>query len=423
MVSTHLMETLVDEMEDRKAELTENISSFISASIHEMNGNADATGLLHTSVKANINAAIDFLADRTEHDNLRAPHAALCHARVLAHTHVPLTALARAYHLGQSRFLEHVLFSLSRATHTLAANQLAHLVSRSAVFIDRVCQDACSEYEAEKSKIREENSSVNTELERAMSPSCTDPLDAYKIDSYYNLTGNHIAIEFWTNDREPFPSKSWHQLVDTVNVRLGTIGRPQVNSKGDARSLVWFPIIHAGRICLESVTDVLQKYGRIRAAIGTVQSGENGFRKTARQAERAARVVSDGKVDISPVVTFEEVAAITLLLEDPESLRDLAEDSLGGLLLDSARNRWLRETLRVYLANNCSVTATAHDMTIHRNTVKYRIRQAAKECGCKLDDASILMNLRIALDAAWWTPSTVLKLPIPLGSVDARLTV
>ena len=51
MVSTHLMETLVDEMEDRKAELTENISSFISASIHEMNGHADITGLLHTKKK------------------------------------------------------------------------------------------------------------------------------------------------------------------------------------------------------------------------------------------------------------------------------------------------------------------------------------------------------------------------------------
>lgn len=46
-----MIETLVDEIENRKVELTENISSFISASIHEMNGHADITGLLHTKKK------------------------------------------------------------------------------------------------------------------------------------------------------------------------------------------------------------------------------------------------------------------------------------------------------------------------------------------------------------------------------------
>jgi hypothetical protein len=46
-----LIETLVDEIENRKVELAENISSFISASIHEMNGHADITGLLHTKKK------------------------------------------------------------------------------------------------------------------------------------------------------------------------------------------------------------------------------------------------------------------------------------------------------------------------------------------------------------------------------------
>ena len=58
----------------------------------------------------------------------------------------------------------------------------------------------------------------------------------------------------------------------------------------------------------------------------------------------------------------------------------------------------LRKTLRTYLNNQCEITKTAADLYIHRHTVKYRINKCREIIGKPIEEPSISLGLRIALE-------------------------
>ncbi|MDN6626092.1 MAG: helix-turn-helix domain-containing protein, partial [Pisciglobus halotolerans] len=59
----------------------------------------------------------------------------------------------------------------------------------------------------------------------------------------------------------------------------------------------------------------------------------------------------------------------------------------------------LQKTLNYYLDNQCEITKTAHDLFIHRNTVKYRIERCEQIIGQKISDPKVSLNVRLALEA------------------------
>ena len=58
----------------------------------------------------------------------------------------------------------------------------------------------------------------------------------------------------------------------------------------------------------------------------------------------------------------------------------------------------LQKTLKQYLDNQCEITKTAHDLFVHRNTVKYRIERCEEIIGKKINDPTVSLNLRLALE-------------------------
>ena len=57
-----------------------------------------------------------------------------------------------------------------------------------------------------------------------------------------------------------------------------------------------------------------------------------------------------------------------------------------------------RETLHVFLDLQCKIEATANQLFIHRNTVKYRIQRCEEIVGVDVTDSHHSLNLRIALE-------------------------
>ncbi len=68
---------------------------------------------------------------------------------------------------------------------------------------------------------------------------------------------------------------------------------------------------------------------------------------------------------------------------------------LGGLATDDEAHARLRETVRVLLAHQGSHTAAAAELSLHRNTVLYRVRRAEESRGRPLDDGRL--DLEVAL--------------------------
>lgn len=58
----------------------------------------------------------------------------------------------------------------------------------------------------------------------------------------------------------------------------------------------------------------------------------------------------------------------------------------------------LRKTLKSFLSNNCEITKTATELYLHRNTIKYRIKQCEDLLGISVQTPESSLNLRVALE-------------------------
>jgi purine catabolism regulator len=84
-----------------------------------------------------------------------------------------------------------------------------------------------------------------------------------------------------------------------------------------------------------------------------------------------------------PVNEPERLSLTSLLLASEDvPLADMAHESLNPLrAFDAAHGAELMATLESYLNNNGSVAAVAEELTLHRNTVRYRLAQVTELTG------------------------------------------
>jgi DNA-binding PucR family transcriptional regulator len=144
----------------------------------------------------------------------------------------------------------------------------------------------------------------------------------------------------------------------------------------------------------------------VRIAVGEPGSGVAGFRESHRQAVRAQTVALAAGGDARTVTTFADVGAVALLCADLDAARTWVADTLGGLAVDDPQRARLRETLRVFLAAGGSYTTAADHLTMHKNSVRYRVGRAERERGRPLTDGRI--DLELALLACRWLGRAVL---------------
>ena len=67
----------------------------------------------------------------------------------------------------------------------------------------------------------------------------------------------------------------------------------------------------------------------------------------------------------------------------------------------------LRDTLRVFLRESGSFKATAERLTLHKNTVQYRVRKAEEGLGHPVGENRL--DVELALLASQWLGATVLR--------------
>lgn len=125
-------------------------------------------------------------------------------------------------------------------------------------------------------------------------------------------------------------------------------------------------------------TDIARSYAQARRAVEVA-------RRFGRRGE---------------VVTFEELGLYRLLFQvaDEAELRTFVEDTLGPLLAyDRKHQTDFVRTLATYLANNNSLQAAARELTVHVNTMTYRIQRIQVISGLDLARAEDSLLARVAL--------------------------
>jgi PucR family transcriptional regulator, purine catabolism regulatory protein len=131
------------------------------------------------------------------------------------------------------------------------------------------------------------------------------------------------------------------------------------------------------------------------AAVGVseLRGGAAGIERGYLEA--CAAVTGPGVHRCRPLTLFD------LLLSRPNpAVRGLSEQILAPLVrFDAEHKAGLVETLRTYLATDGSVQATAEQLVVHRNTVRYRVDQIEKLTGRSLTATEDRTELWFALRA------------------------
>ena len=147
----------------------------------------------------------------------------------------------------------------------------------------------------------------------------------------------------------------------------------------------------------------------VRLAVGEPAEGPEGFRVTIREALRAHAVALMAGPAAPRVIRFGEVAPVALLAEDIGAARSWVGRALGPLAADDDQTARLRETLHVFLSTGGSYQETAERLSLHKNTVFYRVRKAQEVRGRKVADDRFVVEL--ALLTCHWLAPAVLTAP------------
>lgn len=142
-----------------------------------------------------------------------------------------------------------------------------------------------------------------------------------------------------------------------------------------------------------------------RVAVGEPGYGMDGFRRTHLQAALAQDLALAAKPG-ARVTSFAEVGAVALICADVPAARSWVWATLADLAVDDEQHARLRDTLQVFLSTG-SYTATGERMTLHKNSVQYRIRKAEQALGAPIEDRRA--DLELALRACQYLGQAVLR--------------
>ncbi|HRE46585.1 MAG TPA: helix-turn-helix domain-containing protein [Aggregatilineales bacterium] len=219
----------------------------------------------------------------------------------------------------------------------------------------------------------------------------------------HNVNASHIAIVArWYGENPP----SVRRLETLVNGLLSGAGRgaltqyyenevrlfyaaPEGDGLASARSL--------GKEIIEAVGREGKK-ARVAVGIGVVATKVWEWRESYRGAHQAAEIARrigaeealySGDIDIYALLTNPDVET---------ELRALRDKTIGRLLsYDPKQRADLLQTLEMFLEQHGNHNQTASKLSVHRNTLFYRMNRIAEITGLDLDQPDVRLAVHLSL--------------------------
>ncbi len=404
--ATALIEALGSQMARELGALTGLLREHLADRILPLQGDEQLLQLLGASVESNIESLVHLLRYDLPVADSQAPAAAREYARRLAQRGIGVTALIRAYRLGQELVtvwaFEQLAAMADDPTVALRAERLfSELTFR---FIDSISEQVVEEYETERARRQAQRNTMRVAMVEELVAGRTVDVAAAEQAIGHRLRQHHRAVVAWCDETDPHanPVASLEHAIDALTKALGVESPPLVLPRERTLAWAWVPL---GRGTANDANQVLVESSiatapGVRLAFGRPASGADGFRTSHVEALRAHRLAVAAGGHAPPVTSFArtDVRTATMLAQDLESTRLLVAGALGRLARNSDGAQRLRETLQAFLVHRGSFLATGEHLHLHKNTVKYRIDKAVEELGHPLDQDRL--ELEIALVAA-----------------------
>jgi hypothetical protein len=406
-------------LNERLAELSAALHGSLEDQIPELRGDAALMELLGTSVEANVHTVLHALRHDIVVERVEAPTAALEYARRLAQRGVPVNALVRAYRLGQ-RQMNEVFFAELRAIDTPDSVRVAVLEAITGTlfeYIDWMSQQVVAVYEDERERwLENQNSLRGVRVREILAATKAVDVDAASTSIRYPLRWHHVGLVMWYRDQSADADElpRLQRFLRELGEAVGVDAAPLFVAADRSCAYGWLPYRAAGT---DDAVDKARRFALSRpdapsVAIGTVASGIDGFRRSHREAAeaRGVAIVRERQDSSAPTViaaTDPGLSVVARLGGDVAGTRGWVADVLGNLACDDENDARLRETLRIYLACGCSYKVAAEELTLHFNSVKYRVGRAVARRGREI--GTDRLDVELALLACHWYGSAVLQ--------------
>lgn len=198
----------------------------------------------------------------------------------------------------------------------------------------------------------------------------------------YPFEGHHLSVVAWGND-----PKGTIALAATL---LNSDAPLILESTGGA-FLGWLAVT-------EGLGSVAQLIGGdlpdgAHLALGSLDKGFSGFRKSHQRAWRAYKV---GRLTGARITQYADVALEAVFATNMQAVRDLVAQQLGPLLSDP-RKDILCDTLRAYFSAGCNAVAAATALQVHERTVAYRLRSIEERLGISVAERQVELLVALRL--------------------------
>jgi DNA-binding PucR family transcriptional regulator len=392
---------------------SDNVYAVILREIPELHDDKAVLALLASSVDSNVGTCLQIMQHQIDLSAVRAPAAALEYARRLAQRGTPLTALLRAYRLGHTCLSDLLLKELARQTDTAQMLTAATLGMSNAVagYVDQTSEEIVAAYTRERENWLRNRSATRAARIRDLLSGHRINVSATEAALGYRLFQYHVGVVCWTGEATAAVDDitRLEHAVGHVAEKLACSGEPVFLPRDESSAWAWLPLgIRDTFDAAGASTAGLD--GDIHFAFGDAARDTAGFRLTHQQAV-AAQAVALGAGSPAPhSVAFSEVAPVAMMLGSTDLLRAWVSKTLAGLAADDEHHARLRDTLLVFLQTGGSYKMTAERLTLHKNTVQYRIHKAGESLGRPVGENQD--DVELALRVTHWLGSSVLH-PVP----------
>ena len=323
-------------------------------------------------------------------------------ARRRVHQRVPLQSMLRAFQLG-AREIWRVTTDLARAEHVITEELFFSISQCLFDYFDGMAQIITKAYAFEEYHQTRWRDSILHQLNTVIfhapddNDGFTEAVGALGLDATLPRVG--LAIDAALDKLPPdIRTSECNRVALTISRHFHVEPEVVVHVWHRGRVVVWVPCIRGGTIsqCDRAAYDCAQHVGAaehsIRAiGIGLMNQGASGWAASAAEALRAMELAPQSQTN-SKVHRYSSIA-----LE--ESVRSKANvlRYLESLVAQLNNEPDLLATLTTFLAEGRRRRSTADALSIHPNTLAYRLERIEHLLGASLDDAEWIAKLDIAL--------------------------
>jgi hypothetical protein len=217
----------------------------------------------------------------------------------------------------------------------------------------------------------------------------------------YDVNRHHIGVSIWLEAMRDDPDAQTTLTEALVQLARAVCAQSTLIHPGGSIAIAgWLSrpqAFTAAELDLASVCGKSRLPEGVRVAIGEAGWGISGFRRTHIEASHAHRVASLLGDRASVVTCYRSVAVAALASADGEHAVAFVKRILGPLAANDEPTDRIASTLAVYLEENRSPAKAAQRLTVHPNTVSYRVHQAEELLGRPIDANILDLSVALAL--------------------------